>query len=45
MSLFNEAEKCQNHKAEEPNEETFTVKAHARKKKKTIDDMAKNLAV
>lgn len=43
MSLFNEAEKFQNHKAEEPTEETFTVKAHVRKKKKTIDE--KNLPV
>ena len=31
ISLFNEAEKEQDHKAEEPTEETFTVKAHARK--------------
>lgn len=33
MSLFNEAEKCQDHKAEEPTEETFTAKAYVRKKK------------
>ncbi|MBR4289374.1 MAG: IS66 family transposase [Oscillospiraceae bacterium] len=45
MSLFNEAEKYQDHKAEEPTEETFTVNAHTRKKKKTIDEMAKNLPV
>ena len=45
MSLFNEAEKCQDHKAEEPTEETLTVKAHARKKKRTIDEMAKGLPV
>ena len=45
MSLFNEAESCQDHKAEEPAEETFTVKAHARKKKRTIDELAKNLPV
>ena len=45
MSLFNEAEKCQDHKAEEPTEETFTVNSHTRKKKKTIDEMAKNLPV
>ena len=38
MSLFNEAESCQDHKAEEPAEETFTVKAHARKKKRTIGE-------
>ena len=34
MSLFNEAESCQDHKAEEPAEETFTVKAHARPEEK-----------
>lgn len=45
MNLFNEAENCQDHKAEEPTEETFTVKAHTRKKKKTIDEMAKDLTV
>ena len=45
MCLFNEAEKCQDHKAEEPTEETFTVNAHTRKKKKTIDEMAKDLPV
>ena len=45
MSLFNEAESCQDNKAEEPTEETFTVKAHARKKKRTIDELAKNLPV
>ena len=44
LSLFNEAEKCQDHKAEEPTEETFSVKAHTRKKKKTIDEMSKNLS-
>ena len=45
MSLFNEAEKCQDHKAEAPTDETFTVNAHTRKKKKSIDEMAKNLPV
>ena len=45
MSLFNEAEICQDSKAEEPTEETLTVKAHARKKKRTIDELAKNLPV
>ena len=44
MNFFNEAEDCQDHKAEEPTEETFTVKAHARKKR-TIDELAKNLPV
>ena len=45
MNFFNEAEDCQDHKAEEPTEETFTVKAHSRKKKRTIDELAKNLPV
>lgn len=45
MSLFNEAEGCQDHKAEEPTEDTFTVKAHTRKKKRTVDEMAKSLPV
>ena len=44
MSLFNEAEKEQDHKAEEPTEETFTVKAHARKKKRTLEEMTAKLA-
>ena len=43
ISLFNEAEKEQDHKAEEPTEETFTVKAHARKKKRPLDEMTANL--
>lgn len=43
ICLFNEAEKEHNHKAEEPTEETFTVKAHARKKKRTLDEMTANL--
>ena len=45
MNFFNEAEDCQDHKAEEPTEDTLTVKAHARKKKRTIDELAKNLPV
>ena len=45
MSLLNEAEIWQHSKAEEPTEETLTVKAHARKKKRTIDELAKNLPV
>ena len=45
LNFFNEAEDCQGHKAEEPTEETLTVKAHARKKKRTIDELAKNLPV
>ena len=43
ISLFNEAEKEQDHKAEEPSEETFTVKAHARKKKRTLAEMTAKL--
>ena len=43
MSLFNEAEKEQDHKAEEPTQETFTVKAHARKKKRTLEEKTANL--
>ena len=43
ISLFNEAEKEQDHKAAEPTEETFAVKAHARKKKRTLDEITANL--
>ena len=43
IGLFNEAEKAQDHKAEEPTEETFTVKAHARKKKRTLEEMTEKL--
>ena len=32
MSLFNEAEEAQNHKAEEPKPETILVEAHERRK-------------
>ena len=42
--LFNEAEKEHDHKAAEPTEETFAVKAHARKKKRTLDEMTANLS-
>ncbi len=45
VSFFNEAEVCLDHKAAEPTEETFTVHAHARKKKRTVDELAKNLPV
>jgi len=37
VSLFKEAEKEQDHKAEKPTVDTFTVNAHARKKKRTLD--------
>ena len=43
ICLFNEAEKEQDHKTAEPTEDTFTVKAHARKKKRTLDEMTANL--
>lgn len=43
ICLFNEAEKEQDHKAAEPTEDTFTVKTHARKKKRTLDEMTANL--
>ena len=42
MSLFNETEICQDSKAEGSTGETLTVKAHARKKKRTVDELAKN---
>ena len=38
LTLFNEAEAEQDPKAAEPTEETFTVAAHTRKKKKTQDE-------
>lgn len=41
--LFNEAEKEQDHKAEEPIEENFAVKAHARRRKCTLEEMTANL--
>ena len=43
ISLFNEAEKEQDHKAAEPTPETFTVKAHARKQKRTLEEMTAEL--
>ena len=43
ISLFYEAEKEHDHKAEEPTEETFTVKAHAWKKR-TLEEMTAKLA-
>ena len=43
ICLFNEAEKEQDHKADEPTVETCTVKAHARKKKRTLEEMTANL--
>ena len=43
LLFFNEAEKEQDHKAEEPTVETFTVAAHSRKKKRTLAEMTENL--
>ena len=45
LSLFNEAEAEQDAKAKEPTEETFTVAAHTRKKKKTLDEKLADLPV
>lgn len=38
LNFFNEAETSQDHKAEEPTEETLTVKTHARKKKEPLSN-------
>ena len=43
LSLFNEAEKEQNHKAEEPNPDTVLVAAHERKKKRSQAEMLNHL--
>ena len=43
LSLFNEAEKEQNHKAEEPNPDTILVPAHERKKKRSQAEMLNHL--
>lgn len=43
LSLFNEAEEAQDHKAEEPKPETILVEAHERKKKRTQAEMLNNL--
>lgn len=45
VSLFNEAEAEQDPKASEPAEETFTVAAHTRKKKRTIEELTAELPV
>lgn len=44
-TLFNEAEVEQNVKATEPTEETLMVAAHARKKKRTFDELTSELPV
>ena len=43
LSLFNEAEDAQDHKAEEPKPETILVEAHERKKKRSRAELLKNL--
>lgn len=43
LSLFNEAESSQDHKAEEPKPETIFVEAHERKKKRSQAEMMKHL--
>ena len=43
LSLFNEAESSQDHKAEEPKPETIFVEAHERKKKRSQAEMLNNL--
>ena len=43
LSLFNEAESSQDHKAEEPNPNTIFVEAHERKKKRSQTEMLNNL--
>lgn len=45
VSLFNEAEAEQDPKAPEPTEETFTVVAHTRKKKRTMEELTAELPV
>lgn len=43
LSLFDEAESSQDHKAEEPKPETIFVEAHERKKKRSQAEMLNNL--
>ena len=43
LQFFDEPEQEQNSKAPEPTEETFTVKAHERKKKRTVEELAAGL--
>ena len=45
LSFFNEAEAEQNAKVSEPTEETFTVAAHTRKKKKNMEEKIADLPV
>jgi len=43
LSLFNEADKEQDHRAEEPTPETILIPAHERKKKRSQAEMLNNL--
>ena len=43
ISLFNEAEDCQDHKAEEPTPDTIVIAAHERKKKRSQAEMLNHL--
>lgn len=43
ISLFNEAEDCQDHKAEEPNPDTIVIVTHERKKKRSQAEMLNHL--
>ena len=43
ISLFNEAESSQNHKAEEPKPDTILIAAHERKKKRSQAEMLNHL--
>lgn len=45
MSLLNEAAICRDSKAEKSTEETLAIKAHTRKKKRTVDELVKNPSV
>ena len=43
LSMFNEAEEAQDHKAEEPKPDTILVEAHQRKKKRSQEEMLNSL--
>lgn len=43
ISLFNEAEDCQDHKAEEPNPDTIVIVTHERRKKRSQAEMLNHL--
>lgn len=45
LGIFNEAEKEQDHKVEEPKPETILIEAHERKKKRSQEELMKELPV